>query len=141
MSRGDPRGQRKKPARLVKVRRDGEFDGTSDFVPWSIEICGADVKTVTARGEVRVKRLAARTRLDPIPVEPIELVAKRDSRRRRKAERGVAEIEIRPPGIKFADALWIDVLAVDLSFLDDHFGRRQIAVDVRRIDHDHSVNR
>jgi hypothetical protein len=117
--RGDPELDRIRQAMREVLGDHGWIDVEIEMAPrWT----GGTLRLIPGKAEVQAKDV-------PIEVFFKKIVAIRD--------------RLRARGLRWTPQrrVLIDVLAVDLGLFDHHLWRRQIAVDMRGIDHDHSVNR
>jgi len=88
------------PIRLVPRRRDAEVQRCAFFVPKAVVITGNHAKFVLSRSKVRVKGLAASSRLLPVDIMGFELIAKAHLLGDGETQAGVVDFEIAREGRK-----------------------------------------
>src|SRR5262249_58901297 len=111
--------ERNEPARLIEMRRQREVHRARDIAPGTTESRGAYAEVIAARRHIRIERFPARTGVDPIFVETLQLVSKRGAHRDDKTERRVTEVQVRPSRRQRRDVLGVYILAVHPGLFDD----------------------
>ena len=94
---GSRRGESAKnaePRGLIEQRQEFDLDRIAYPVPHAVGVGGDDAKNVVAGGQVGVIGHAAVACVDPIGVEPFELVTEAHILRRGEAQGGEGELQL-----------------------------------------------
>ena len=94
------------PQSLVVGGRDNEGQFCSRFVPYAVAIARDHVKPIRPRGEVGIEGLAARPRILPAFVLPLQHVAESNSLRKRETQCRIANLDIVGAWSKTKIRLW-----------------------------------
>jgi hypothetical protein len=133
--------QRAEPPGVVVMRHDAHRQRIARRVPDAIVVRSDHAKAITAGRHVRVIRRATRPCIDPIRIEPFQLVTEAHFLWRDETQRRVMKLETVRFGRQRGQRSRRNGFAIDQKLFDDHRRRQRIARQPFRIDHHQAIHR